>query len=206
MLNWVSDNSSALSVVINLAMLIVWIFYLQIFLVAYLRQRKPKILINRGGGTGMKAHCIVSNMSQEPIYVQSILAILKTDTRSWMMAVTDVEGLDEGTPRASEATNQGPLCQGDHMDIGTLGSLVERTRRCTDLPDTDEDPSTVFKEFELIVVAAHSSDALTIGAKRTFNFKPEAPGDSIVPATVETKQISAIWERRHVQRLLQENL
>lgn len=206
MLDWLGENSGALSVAINLAMLIVWLVYLQIFLMAYLRQRKPKILINRGAGIGMNAHCLVSNMSQEPIYVQSILGTLKTDDKSWTMAVTDVEGLDEGEPRSKEATNQGPLCQGDHMDIGTLGGLIERTRSTTDLPDTDEDPSQVFKAFELVVVAAHSSDALTIGARRTFNFKPDSPGDNIVPSTVETEQISAVWERKHVQKLLKQNL
>ncbi|MEW5425069.1 hypothetical protein [Amorphus sp. 3PC139-8] len=206
MLNWLGENSGALNVAINLAMLVVWFVYLQLFLMAYLRQRKPKILINRGAGVGMNAHCLVSNMSQEPIYVQSILGILKTDDKSWMMAVTDVEGLDENKPRSKEATNQGPLCQGDHMDIGTLGSLIERTRRCTELPDMDTPPSDVFKEFELIVVAAHSSEALTIGAKRTFRFKPDTPGDNIVPATIETEQISAMWERRRVQRLLKQNL
>ena len=208
MLNRVDANSASLNVFINVAMLLVWFVYLHLLLTAYLRQRKPKILINRGAGIGMNAHCLISNMSQEPIYVQSILAVLKTEDRSWMMAVTDVESLDQETGDATgkAGTNQGPLSQGHYMDIGTLGNLVERTRRATDLPDTDDPPAKVFKQFEIVVVAAHGPDNLAIGAKRSFRFHPEAGSDDIVPETVETKQISSPWERRKIHRLLHEHL
>lgn len=208
MLNWIETQSATLNVFINLAMLAVWFVYLHLILMAYLRQRRPRILINRGAGVGLNAHCLVSNMSQEPIYLQSILAVLKTEERSWMMAVTDVEGLEssESRPSGTAATNQGPLCQGDYMDIGTLGHLVRRTRQTTDLPNRDDYPAEVFKSFELIVVASHSSDALSIGAKRTFRFDPAPDGDCIYPATVETQQISSPWERRRVHKLLERHL
>jgi len=208
MLTWVETNSASLNVFINLAMLAVWFIYLHLLLFAYIRQRKPKILINRGSGVGLNAHCLVSNMSQEPIYVQSILAVLNKDDDSWMMAVTDVESLDRenGDTTGKSGTNQGPLSQGHYMDIGTLGNLVERTRQATDLPDTDEAPSKVFDTFEIIVVAAHGPENLAIGAKRTFRFHAEADSDNIVPETVETRQISSPWERRRVHRLLHEHL
>lgn len=208
MLNWIDTHSATINVFTNVAMLGVWFVYLHLILMAYLRQRKPRILINRGAGVGLNAHCLVSNMSQEPIYVNSILAVLKTEDRSWMMAVTDVESLEDrdDQPTGTSATNQGPLCQGDYMDIGTLGNLVRRTREKTDLANTDDHPSQIFKTFELIVVAAHGSDSLAIGAKRTFRFDPAPDGDCIYPDTVETKQISSPWERRRVHRLLKQHL
>lgn len=208
MLNWIDTHSATINVFTNVAMLGVWFVYLHLILMAYLRQRKPRILINRGAGVGLNAHCLVSNMSQEPIYVNSILAVLKTEDRSWMMAVTDVESLEDrdDQPTGTSATNQGPLCQGDYMDIGTLGNLVRRTREKTDLANTDGHPSQIFKTFELIVVAAHGSDSLAIGAKRTFRFDPAPDGDCIYPDTVETKQISSPWERRRVHRLLKQHL
>lgn len=208
MLNWIDTHSATINVFTNVAMLGVWFVYLHLILMAYLRQRKPRILINRGAGVGLNAHCLVSNMSQEPIYVNSILAVLKTEDRSWMMAVTDVESLEDrdDQPTGTSATNQGPLCQGDYIDIGTLGNLVRRTREKTDLANTDDHPSQIFKTFELIVVAAHGSDSLAIGAKRTFRFDPAPDGDCIYPDTVETKQISSPWERRRVHRLLKQHL
>ena len=208
MLNWIDTHSATINVFTNVAMLGVWFVYLHLILMAYLRQRKPRILINRGAGVGLNAHCLVSNMSQEPIYVNSILAVLKTEDRSWMMAVTDVESLEDrdDQPTGTSATNQGPLCQGDYMDIGTLGNLVRRTREKTDLANTDDHPSQIFKTFELIVVAAHSSDSLAIGAKRTFRFDSAPDGDCIYPDTVETNQISSPWERRRVHRLLKQHL
>jgi hypothetical protein len=208
MLNWIEAHSTALNVITNLAMLAVWFVYLHLILMAYLRQRKPRILINRGAGVGLNAHCLVSNMSQEPIYVNSILAVLKTEDRSWMLAVTDVESLEnqDDRPTGTSATNQGPLCRGDYMDIGTLGDLVRRTREKTDLANSDDHPATVFKTFELIVVAAHGSETLAIGAKRTFRFNPSPDADCIYPDTVETRQISSPWERRRVHKLLKQHL
>lgn len=208
MLEWITAHSTALNVITNLTMLLVWFVYLHLILMAYVRQRKPRILINRAAGVGMKAHCLISNMSKEPIYLQSILAVLKTKDRSWMMAVTDVESLDEDAdqPSGANATNQGPLCQGDYKDIGTLGDLVRRTRETTDLPNRDDHPAEVFTSFELIVVAAHSSDSLVIGAQRVFHFDASPEGDRIYPATVETRQISSPWERRRLRDVLGQHL
>lgn len=208
MLTWIETHSATINVLTNLAMLAVWFVYLHLILMAYLRQRKPRILINRGAGVGLKAHCLISNMSQEPIYLQSILAVLKTEDRSWMLAVTDVESLEDsaGQPSGTTATNQGPLCQGDYMDIGTLGDLVRRARANTDLSNRDDHPAEIFKTFELIVVAAHSSDTLAIGAKRTFRFDASPEGDCIYPTTVTTRQISSPWERRRMQKLLKQYL
>ena len=48
MLTWMSENSGALNVVLNAAMLGVWGVYLQIMVTSYRRQRRSSILITRG--------------------------------------------------------------------------------------------------------------------------------------------------------------
>ncbi|WP_334063034.1 hypothetical protein [Limimaricola cinnabarinus] len=47
---WLSIHSAALCLIINAAMLLVWMVYLNIFLVSYLRQRRQCILITQGAG------------------------------------------------------------------------------------------------------------------------------------------------------------
>ncbi|TNC60456.1 hypothetical protein FHG71_22030, partial [Rubellimicrobium roseum] len=78
MLDWLSANSDAVNVVLNLAMLLVWIVYLQVFVSSYRRQRRANILISVGGGSGLDARCLVSNMSEGAIYIRSLVLDLIT--------------------------------------------------------------------------------------------------------------------------------
>ena len=48
MWQWISSNYHFLSLLANFGMLIVWVFYLQLFIGSFNRQRRTKILINRG--------------------------------------------------------------------------------------------------------------------------------------------------------------
>ena len=59
-MNWIAEHSDLINVLSNIGMLVVWITYLQVFLAGYKRQRKATILINRGGGKGFGAHCLVT--------------------------------------------------------------------------------------------------------------------------------------------------
>ena len=48
MWQWLSDNADTVNVLANGGMLIVWVTYLQVFLAGYRRERRAKILVNRG--------------------------------------------------------------------------------------------------------------------------------------------------------------
>src|SRR5690606_34596270 len=76
-MDWITEHSDLINVMSNVGMLVVWITYLQVFLAGYRRQKKATILINRGGGGGLEAHCLVTNMSAEAIYVHTLIARLK---------------------------------------------------------------------------------------------------------------------------------
>lgn len=67
MLEWISEHSDALNVLLSAAMLLVWLGYFEVFLRGYRRERRPKILISRGSGSSLRAHCLLSNMSAEAI-------------------------------------------------------------------------------------------------------------------------------------------
>src|SRR3546814_19596570 len=76
MWEWLAGNAEALNVLANVGMLIVWISYLQLFLAGYRRKRRSKILVNRGAGTELTAHCLPTNHSTNSVYVQNIVAML----------------------------------------------------------------------------------------------------------------------------------
>lgn len=220
MLDWITQNSSPLNVLLQFLTLVVWVSYLQLLLNAYLRQRRPKILINRGAGHGVYAHCLVSNMGAEPIYVRSIIASLETESHRWTLAVTDqAEIYDEGWQpgSAGEATSQGSLNVGEFADIGTFQRFIDRVAWSAKAPsgsldDVCGEPLTL---LELTVVADYGSDDLLVGARRQFEVKglgedgkdSKASKDSdLVPTTVNTVQIRSRRRRQEIADYLQDYL
>ena len=71
--SWLRENHGAVSALASLATLVVWTLYFQMLLMNYRRTLRPKILINRGAGHRLQAHCLIANMSAEPIYIEAVL-------------------------------------------------------------------------------------------------------------------------------------
>src|SRR3546814_15291717 len=104
MWEWLAGNAEALNVLANVGMLIVWISYLQLFLAGYRRERRSKILVNRGAGTEMTAHYLLTNMSAEAIYVKSHVAPLEAASEQGRCPATHTathtqRGRGAGPPR-----------------------------------------------------------------------------------------------------------
>lgn len=202
MFQWLDDHSAALSVLANIGLLLVWFTYLHLFLVAHVRQRRPNILINRGAGTTLDAHCLISNMSAEPIYVQTIIASMKNDSENWTAAVTDMEELTgDQIGHASEATSQGPLGVGEFMDVGTFARLAQRAGRQAGV-DT-KNLCRDYDVFKVTVVAAYGSDKLSVAACREFSLEE---GRRLNPKTVSTIQVRSRRRRKEIDRYLAEYL
>ena len=66
---------------------LIWVVYLTAFLASYRRQRRPSILITSGAGRGMGAHCFVTNLGLEPVYVLDIILDLTRPDGSRVRAV-----------------------------------------------------------------------------------------------------------------------
>lgn len=206
MLQWISENSDAISAVSSVAMLFVWVAYLQVFLHSYRRQVRPKIVINRAAGSALGAACFVSNMSAEAIYLESVIVKLKCGELTARHTVTDVDALD-GEEQPSDPrrrTLQGPLRPGEYTSIGTFESLIYKVlRRKGEPPDRlkqfDEPIS-----LEVVVIADYSSDDLLIGAVRRFAAEWKNDQWHLVPETAETEQIRSRPKRREIRNLIAE--
>ncbi|MBB2969905.1 hypothetical protein [Mesorhizobium sp. RMAD-H1] len=214
MLEWISANNRGLTLLVSLAMLIVWLAYLQVFLGGYRRQTRPKIIINYGAGTAIDARCFISNMSSEPIYVESIVAKLEVDGRSWSRPVTDVEPPDGGESAADpkKRTYQGPLMPGQYMEIGSFRGLLSRVAhngKCdgeTAGERVNIDALDGAVTAEILVLADYASEDLLVGARRRFAAFRDDGGWRMHSETVGTEQIRSKRKRRQIEAMLAKNL
>lgn len=200
-MSWINSHSNAISIGINAAMLCVWVVYLQLLLNSYLRQRRSSILISRGAGKGLHARCLVTNMSQEPIYVTTLIAELYTDEGKKEVQLTDMRELPEDLgmdPRS--AMRQGSLERGQYLDIGHFDSLIEQL--VADAPNIQD--KTAVNAIEMTVVALYGPEELPVGAKRKFMVNWRADEDTrITPTSVITHQIHKNSERRRLRKELE---
>ncbi|MFZ3584825.1 hypothetical protein ACOI1H_22120 [Loktanella sp. DJP18] len=81
MMDWLSTHSDALQVLLSAIMVVIWVAYLQVFLLSFQRQQRPDILINMGAGIGLKTRCFVSNLSLEPIYLLEVIVEVETKNK-----------------------------------------------------------------------------------------------------------------------------
>lgn len=205
MLAWIASHQKVLSVLINFSMLLVWIAYLQIFVTGYIRQRRPNILINRGVGSTLEAHCLISNMSAEAVYVATIIAALEVDDDRWSYPVTDGE-LPDGwrDDQVANTTRQGPLASGGYRDIGHFRSFVERVVERTGAPSVLQTDEPFL--LELLVVAYYASEYFPVGATRRFHVSRNASTWRLAAQSVGTKQIRSRRERKRIEQSLREDL
>lgn len=201
MWQWLTDNSGPLSVLLSAAMLLVWGVYLQLILQSYWRERRPKILINRGAGTGLHSRCLLSNMSAEAIYIHSLAASLGLAGETRFAAVTDGGAHDDRFLNGRARTYQGPVAAGDYIDVGTFESILNRAG-WEPLPDlTAASPGGGQIELKLTVVATYRSEDLIVGATRGFELSAGAIGAddtgwTIKARSAETRQIRSRAERK----------
>ena len=91
MWQWINDNAQALSFFASLGTLAVWLFYAHLLYAGFRRQRKARILINQGWGQQIDSVCLISNMSQEPIYIHSLVMTIRTRDDEYSESITDFD-------------------------------------------------------------------------------------------------------------------
>ncbi|HZD91900.1 MAG TPA: hypothetical protein VE224_17505 [Pseudolabrys sp.] len=200
MFSWLDNSYPWLSLLLNAAMLVVWIAYLQTIVSGYRRQRRAKIVINQGAGSSVDATCFISNMSQESIYVESVVMRVNAGGKHWECAVTDVERLDgeEESSDPRQNTLQGPLRPGDFMPIGSFRRLAERVLRVrrdgSNSVENLQDPI----ELELQVFADYASEDLLVSAKRRFEIRRRDGALCLHAPTLATEQIRSLRARKQI--------
>jgi len=212
MLAWIDQHFQALSLLVSLTTVGVWIAYLQVYVSAYRRQRRFKIMINRSHGRGLSTLCLVSNMSTESIYVQSLVATLEGENEKWECPLTDLTTIEETNTAAVAAaempTRQGPLAAGNVRNMGSFRSLIDHVLKhnpTNPLEPTDEVYQTL-RSFEVTVLGVYASEDLMVGAKRMFDLVRINGRLELQARNVTADQIRNRRERRALTQLLEREL
>ncbi|MBY6004720.1 hypothetical protein KUV62_12420 [Salipiger bermudensis] len=200
MWGWITQNSGALSAVLNAAMLVIWIAYLQLFFVSFRRSNRTVIHIGMAAAQGGDARCLVTNMGSDTAYVLAVKIDLDFGEESRSALVTDrVEDDDPLGGDFRDMTSEGPLAGGEALDIGSLRRIVERAARRTGEELTLEQCRAV---TITVMVASQQAHRLSGGYKRYEIEGGEGEDLRFRPSDVLTRQIRRRSQRRALRELL----
>ncbi|MCA8864681.1 MULTISPECIES: hypothetical protein [unclassified Halomonas] len=203
-MEWLNDNAQAISAVASICTLFVWVFYAQLLYNGYVRQRRPRVIINRGRGIGVDAICLISNMSSEAIYIQHLVAVLHTHKSSYSLDVVEYQqrgGEEQKDEQQSQETryrtHQGPLASGDYLNIQSFGDIVNQVKDYWEIDDNQLQEQNI--QLEIRVIAIYGSEDMPTGASRTFNLDLNAsPNHQLIPASVDTDRLNSRGQRKRV--------
>ena len=204
-MSWILENHQLIAALTSLGMLVVWITYLQLFLASHRRQRKATILIRLGQGRGLDAHCLVTNMSAEPIYLHTLVARLDGPAGPLACPITELDGEDQAAdadPRLR--TRQGPLGSGQIRDIGTIGAILAHVRVAHGNEAGVVPPHAGAQTLQIRVVAIYGSEDLPVAAERSFDILRDEGGTHLRPRSYGAVQIRSRRQRKALARALAE--
>ncbi|WNK19038.1 hypothetical protein P1P91_09100 [Halomonas piscis] len=196
-MDWLNENGQAISAITSVVTVFVWIFYAQLLYDGYARQRRPRIIVNRGKGVGLEALCLISNMSTEPIYVQHLIAVLCTRDKSYSLDVVEYQQEGDEEAQGDYRTQQGPLASGDYLHIQSFDLILHQLARYWELDDDILDQEDL--KLSIRVVAIYGSEDMPTGAWRSFRVNRTAsPVHQLVPETIDTHRMSGKRKRKRV--------
>ncbi|TVP49364.1 MAG: hypothetical protein EA345_06790 [Halomonas sp.] len=202
-MEWLNDNAQAISAVASVCTLFVWIFYAQLLYNGYIRQRRPRVIINRGKGIGAEALCLISNMSSEAIYIQHLVAVLHTSNGSYSLDVVEYQQQGDEDEEVSYRTHQGPLASGDYLHIQSFGNIVDQVQQYWHIKDDEVHGRDV--QLEIRAIAIYGSEDMPIGASRAFALDLDAaPNHQLTPFKVDTQRLTSRTERKRVLQWVKE--
>jgi hypothetical protein len=215
MIEWLKDNHQLISLVISASTLLVWVFYAQLLLLNFRRQRKPSLIINRGAGRGLSSLCLISNMSAEPMFINQLIVSIETSKGPLELDVTDIrQSIDDETEASPDlsiyqTTHQGPLRSGDFIHVGTFQGMLRGVaeRYGIELDGYRPVGDWQFHALEIRAVAFYGPERHPIGVLRRFQLADRGEPDcALIPEGPFTRQLLSRRDRRKVLRWLKESL
>lgn len=187
MLAWLLDNEAVINLVLQALLLLVWVVYLQLFLLGFIWTRQSVILIHIAASRGPNGRCLVTNMGAQPIYLLGIVMQQRNGSEEVLTPVTDREELTaEDFTQPAEATNQGPLATGEFRDIGDFHALERRAGNHMEKGGFSKFP----EEITLYIVATSGHKARLVGCCQTFVLSEDGDQPEYRAKTINARQIN----------------
>ena len=186
----IKSYSEVISILINTAVLGVWIFYAQLLYLNFARQRRSRLSINQTQGDNYNNHCFLVNMSKENMYVECVILFAQTSKgdSSQQIAAFYPDSEQKSSQKSPSVTQPGPLYSGEYQYLGTFGELlqsaVEEIPDQLTLPKEKEDKGKQEEEdgeqdwakqidtFEIRVVAICGPEERPVGHADGFPLLP----------------------------------
>ncbi|MCK7543753.1 hypothetical protein MLC59_06170 [Marinobacter bryozoorum] len=211
MLEWIHQNSTLVNSLTSIGTLFIWLFYAQLLYLGFSRQRRPRMLINKGvGHEYIDSPCLVCNMSQEAVFVFFVIVRLKTSKGILTAPMTDISPRSgDENPALHERTRQGPLDSGECMEFVSFRDMIATIAERAGI-ETDNgypcDPDIELEWLEINVVCIYGSDDKAFGAVRKFRVcaDDDTREVELLPTSLDTSRRTSPRYRRRIKRWLRE--
>ncbi|RIJ24012.1 hypothetical protein D1224_07135 [Henriciella barbarensis] len=192
MMDFISNNSSAISAGANVIMVIVWITYLQLMLNGIIRQRRSSLIVSSSLKSDAAARCFISNMSEGSFHIQNLTARIRKDDEDLLSDITE--------PAADnhERSFQIPLAHGEALELGSFEELLERFAVAHGKIDTSDTDRENPLEFTVTIVGIHGPSRKPVAARRRFGLYRDRGTLRARGLTRETEQFRWGPRRRRI--------
>ncbi len=199
MFGWLSQHSDILSIFTTVGSIIIWLGFSQYLYMEMRRHRHPRLLINVGKRKDIHALCIISNMSDEPVMIEYLIAELETSQGKITQEIS-------GTVVSLSNSQQGPLGPDDFFHIGTFNRIIRHLADGAGIEMDGHRPEgdVSFRSLTIRLVGVFGPESLPIAAHRCFRLKPEEEYCVLSPATPDTPQLTKRWQRHRVRKWIEE--
>lgn len=198
MFTWLNDHASSVQAIASIVTALIWLVYLQILVGGIRKSKRAWLSINRGAGSGMDAHVLISNLSNEPVYLRDILMKVRTGDETKQAFITERQEYSrEDLDTALSGTLQGPLQGGAYRSLGDLHEIFARAGLSTDAEEIDK-----IDEIEFVAFGATHT---TAGACKRYRLSRDEQGHTqLDPTRMQTRRLSRWRCRRIAKRAAQE--
>lgn len=212
MFAWLSQYSEVLKVFTGVGTIVLWSYFSAVLYARFRRYRTPRLLINKGiGKLDFDSPCLVCNMGEQAVFLQSIIAEVRTSEGSYSGAATNSE--ETGTDSSANNTaapvyrsRQGPLDSGHCIDVGSFRYLAERAARVGGLTASGSllyDVDVTISFLRLTAIAIYGPDSRPFYAERTFTVSRNKENIlQIKPKTLDAKRVAGWKGKARAKRWL----
>ncbi len=198
MFGWLSQHTEILSIFTTVGSIIIWLGFSQYLYMEMRRRRHPRLLINGGKRKDTEALCIISNMSDEPVLVEYLIAELETSQGSITKEIS-------GSVVSLSNSQQGPLGSNDFFHIGTFDRIIRHLADGAGIKMHGHCPEgdARFRSLTIRLIGIFGPENLPIAAERCFRLKQKEEYCLLSPAAPDTRQYISRWQRHRVRKWIE---
>ncbi|NMT63147.1 hypothetical protein [Marinobacter orientalis] len=186
-------------------MVVIWIVYLQLFLLQYRRNSRPYLVIHHAQNENPDALCLLVNMGKETVHVQCVQVVLHTRAgEEKTLTVTEYRRVAADDSDVHQVLRQGPLQPGGYLVLGSFRNIILGRRS----EDGDTDSDYLFEDIVAVQIRAavvHGPSRYPVGVRRSFRLEHEG-GPQIFPRNIHSEQLTRRRDRHEVRRWLESEL